>query len=90
MLNVFSSIIISALEAYVIVMLSYRCIFWGPSDSNKHSKRDRMILLGLLIMQAQALAATLYDINGPGTHFPLYIRLPIMTLQLILLIRFVV
>lgn len=86
-----SNILVCTFEIYIIIMLGH--IFWRWSQAELiliSSKRSRMMLLGLLILQTLELAASMYDINGPGDHFPLPIRIPIMIIEAVIIISFVI
>ncbi len=71
------NIAFGAVELYCVLVLLYQMRV--ASDLQR-----KLLVLSLIILQALEVARTLYDMDGPGDHFPLEIGLPLLALQAII------
>jgi hypothetical protein len=85
-------IVLCAAQFYVLWVIVYvlryghgsvqsRPVFFGSVN------KARLAVLSMAIVSILEFATTLYDINGPGGHFPLGVRIPVLTLATILLLK---
>jgi hypothetical protein len=49
-------------------------------------KKAKLALYSMSIVSFLEFATTLYDIDGPGKHFPLEIRVPVLLVQSIIML----
>ena len=87
-MKIIASVAVLAVQLYILWIIgrtlhrpkSAPVIFPNPHKA-------RMAVVSIAIIGLLESATTLYDINGPGTHFPLEIRIPVLLLETILMVK---
>jgi hypothetical protein len=87
-MKILASIVVCSVQAYVLWMI-FRAFSKRKLSGTffANPTKARVAIYSLAIVGLLEFATTLYDINGPGTHFPLEIRVPVLIFETILMLR---
>lgn len=82
------NVAVCSVQIYIVWMLTYVLFTRQPRPSGGiFFHRPRLALCSMILVSLLEFATTLYDLDGPGTHFPLGIRIPVLAFQTAVMLR---
>lgn len=82
-----SNIAICGAQIYLLCMLSFALNKKRGMSFGSTPRKARLAIYSMVVVSLLEFATTIYDIDGPGKHFPLEVRLPVLVAQSILMLR---
>lgn len=79
---------VCSVQVYITWMLIYVLVTRQPLPTGGiYFHRPRLAICSMILVSLLEFATTLYDLDGPGTHFPLGIRIPVLAFQTAVMLR---